>query len=138
MPDVVRGRRKILTVVGGGVASMLLVIGLGAWRGGSQHALAQLGTPLVLAALGALTYYGTHWARGVIVFWLGLSAFGFGVHGATMLSRAPVASLFSLLLAAGLAYSAFDLYTSDDVEAVVNPGAFPAAYKPRRTTGPWK
>lgn len=132
MPDSDRGRRTILTLVGGGVASMLLGIALSAWRTGPHHVLQALVDPITLAALGALTYRGTHWARGAVIVWLGLTAAVCGIGGVIFLVHAPLPALISLLLAGGFGYSAIELYTSEDVEAVVDPDQFTKRTPPPR------
>lgn len=132
MPDVVRGRRKILMSIGGALSFMVIGI-LGSWRHGfSSHPLSQLTTAAILAALGFLMYRGVHWAREAVVIWIGLTACGYAAGGLFILPRHPVYGIVGLLFAAGFAYDVFVLYTSEDIEAVVNPGAFPAGSHPRR------
>lgn len=127
MPDVERGRRKILTAVVG-AASFMMAGALASWRRGPVfHPVSQLGAPAVLAALGILMYRGAHWAREAVVAWLGLAALAYAGGGISIMLRFPVYGLLALFFAAAFAYDAFVLYTSEDVEAVVNPGAFPSS-----------
>ena len=127
MPDVVRGRRKILTVVMGAVTFMT-VGAVTAWlRALVYHPLSQLTAPLVLVALGILMYRGAHWAREAVVAWLGLAALAYAAGGISLILRSRAEGVLALFFAAAFAYDVFVLYTSEDVEAVVNPGAFPSS-----------
>lgn len=119
MPDVARGRRIILGVVVPTVLFSLIGTGLVFRRP------AELVGPFVLAALGALMYRGVHWARELIVAWLGLITLGYGIRGVLTFVRLPLYGVLTLLFGAAFACGAIMLYTSDDVEAVVNPNAFP-------------
>jgi hypothetical protein len=128
MPDIARGRRKILTVVAPAVVITLLSAFVG-WRHGfvlrPTPGFGALSFPLILAALGALMYRGVHWAREAIVAWFGLIAIAFGLNGIVNILHYPVVGVVALLLCAGFGWDAAQLYRSEDVEAVVNPDAFP-------------
>ena len=123
MPDVARGRRMILSIV----VPLVLFAFIGTFRHGLlARPTGSVVGPIVLAALGALMYRGVHWAREAIVIWLGLGTLACGVSGVFNIPRSPIQGSMLLLFAAAFACGAIMLYTSDDVEAVVNPGAFPA------------
>ena len=121
MADIARGRRLILGIVGA-TGIFMAVIALGVWlQGAPFRPLTLLGRPIVLAILGVLAYRGVFWARGAIVFWLGLMAIGYAIGGVVVIGETVLWGLLSLLLAASLTYGAVVLYTSDDVEQVFEP-----------------
>jgi hypothetical protein len=125
MVDVERGRRKIFRSVVG--ATSFLVLGaIGSWHHGiAVHPMALVISPAIFATLGILMYRGAHWAREVVVIWLGLSALLYAGGGVSTLPRYPLFGITALFFAIAFGYDAFVLYTSEDVEAVVNPGAVP-------------
>jgi hypothetical protein len=117
MADVERGRKQFLTGLSV-IGDVQCLLTLAAWlRAGDIGSARDIAPLIVFGVLGALAYRGVYWARGAIVVWLGFIAISFTLRGVLMLGRAPGLGLFSIAIAASVAYGAVFLYTSEHIEA---------------------
>ena len=126
MADIALSRKQLVSVLGAAASFLAFLAAAGWFRSDQSHPLRTFGPLIVFCALGGLSLRRVYWARGAIVVWLGLIAIFDGLRAILFVRRLPFVSLLVLAIAAGVAYAAVFLYTSEHIEAfLLSPDAAP-------------
>ena len=118
-PNIARGRRLFLGIVGGLLAFGIFGTVGASLRGIPIRATTVVWGPGLMVVLGALAYIGVYWARGAITVWMWLLGFFRVTAALALVRRSPVASLVIFAWAAAFAYGGWYLYNQPDIEAFI-------------------
>ena len=112
-----RGRWEFAAIILLG-AVVFLGIGLAAWlRSGEINAAGTFGRPIVLLALGLLTYGGRSWARTAATIWMGLVAIVFALSAVPIIGDHLGAGVSIIATGVLFGVAAFRLQTSESIDA---------------------
>ena len=107
-----------MIVVGAVTTLMVLWLARTTWLSGVDRGTVRALIPIVLLlGLAAVALRGFRWARACLVLWLGYLALRFGMSALLAIKMAPIAPVVLLAQAAGVAWGAWILFASADVEA---------------------